>query len=145
MIIKYLKYFFILVFVGCQTPGFIIEESNFSVKQHRIAITAALGQVRSVSENGRVIQSYYHDRTFKGFEVTPKTKERLYTQVVVLGARRPYRVSVEVHIERRDPDTKRFQDIGLEDSLGRKRAVDIKNMLNQSRDSGSVFDEEVPF
>lgn len=145
MIKKYSIYLFILFFFGCQTPGYIIEESNFSVKQHRIAVTAALGQVRSVSENGRVILSYYHDRSLKGFEVTAKTNERLYTQVMILGTRRPYRVAVEVHVELRDPDTKKFHDIGLDESLGLKRAIAIKDMLNQSRETIGTFDEEVPF
>ena len=145
MIKKYSKYLFILFFLGCQTPGYLIEESNYSVKQHRIAITAALGQVRAVSVNGREILSYYHDRGFKGFEVTSKTQERLYTRVVILGARRPYRVSVEVHVEQRDPESKKFLDIGLDEGLGLKRAVVIKDMLNQSRDNDGTFDEEVPF
>ncbi|MEQ1721946.1 MAG: hypothetical protein ABL930_02140 [Pseudobdellovibrio sp.] len=134
-----------LFFVGCQTTGFMIEESNYSVKQHRIAVTAALGQVRSVSENGRVILSYYHDKTLKGIEITTKTRERLYTKVAILGSRRPYRVSIEVHVEQRDPYSKKFYEIGLDESLGRKRAIAIREMLNQSRDETSSFDEENPF
>ena len=130
---------------GCQTPGIIIDESNYSVKQHRIAVTAALGQVRSISENGRVMRSFYHDRSFKGFEVSSKTKERLYTQVSILGTRRPYRVSIEVHIEQRDPDSQKFEDVGLDEGLGLKRAAVIQDMLNQSRDTTSIFDEEAPF
>lgn len=142
---KYLALILPVFFLGCVTPGFVIEESNFSVKQHRIAITAALGQVRSVSENGRVILSYYHDRNFKNFEVTAKTKERLYTKAIILGTRRPYRVAVEVHTEQKDPETNVFQDVGLDEDLGRERAFAIKEMLNQSREESSVFDEEVPF
>ncbi len=135
----------ILLLTGCQTTGFMIEDSNYSVKQHRIAITAALGQVRSVSENGRVILSYYHDKNLKGIEISTKTRERLYTKVAILGARRPYRVSIEVHVEQRDPESKKFYEIGLDESLGRKRAVAIREMLNQSRDETSSFDEENPF
>lgn len=131
--------------LGCQTPGFIIEESNYSVRQHRIAISTALGQVRSVSENGRVILSYYHDRNFKGFEVNAKTKERLYTKVAILGVRRPYKVSIEVHVEQRDPESRKFIDIGLDESLGLKRAFAIRELLNQSRDETGSFDEENPF
>lgn len=142
---KYSACLFILFFLGCQTPGYIIEESNYSVKQHRIAVIAALGQARSISQNGREIFSYYHDRAFNGFEVTMKTKERLYTQVKILGSRRPYRVAVEVHIEQRDPETKRFYEVGLDEGLGLKRAIAIKDMLNQSRENSTVFDEETPF
>lgn len=137
---------FSLIFsLGCETRGLVIAESNYSVSQHRIAITAALGQVRSISQNGREIYSYYHDRSLKGFEVTAKTKERLYTKVVILGNRRPYTVSVEVHVERKDRETKKFVDIGLDDGLSRKRALVIKEMLNQSRDESATFDEGLPF
>jgi hypothetical protein len=135
----------ILFVVGCQTTGFMIEDSNYSVKQHRIGVTAALGPVRSVSENGRVILSHYHDKDLKAIEVTTKTQERLYTKVAILGARRPYKVSIEVHVEQRDPDSKKFYDIGLDEGLGRKRALAIRAMLNQSRDETSSFDEEKPF
>jgi len=139
------RFFWLLFLLGCQTPGLVIEESNYSVKQHRVATTLALGQVRSVSQNGRVLLSYYHDRSLKGFQVTAKTTERLYTKVSVLGNRRPYTVSVEVHIEQKDPETNRFIDIGLDDELGFKRALAIKEVLNQSRAESSAFDEEVPF
>lgn len=146
MAFKYsVVFLLVLFFLGCRTPGLVIEESDYSVKQHRVAVTAALGQVRGVSQNGRTMISYYHDRSFKGFEVTAKTQERLYTKVSVLGSRRPYVVSVEVHIEQKDPETNKFIDIGLEENLGRKRALAIKSMLNQSRDQSGVFDEEVPF
>ena len=135
----------ILLLSSCVTPNVMIEESNYSVKQHRVAIVAALSLVRAVSQNGREILSLYHDRKLKNIEVTPKTKERLYTKVVVLGPRRPYKVAIEVHIEGRDPDTKEFVDLGLDEALAEKRAVVIRNMLNQSRDEGGTFDDEAPF
>lgn len=130
---------------GCQTPGYIIEESDYSVKQHRVAITKAMGPINTVSPNGRELTSMYHDRNLKNFEVTSKTRERLYTKAIVLGPRRPYRVSVEVRVEQRDPDTGRFLDIGLEEDLSRRRAVNIRDVLNQSPASPGIFDEENPF
>ena len=146
MIKFFCKLFITSLFVlGCKTPGIIIEDSNFSVKQHRIAIASALGLVRSVSENGRVILSNYHDREFKAFDSTPILSERLYTKVTILGSRRPYRISVEVRIEQRDSETKKFYDIGLDEDLGQKRASAISDLLNQGRAEGSLFDEELPF
>lgn len=131
--------------LGCQTTGYVIEDSDYSVKQHRVAISNAFGKVRAVSQNGREVYSFYHDRKLKIFEVTNKTKERLYTKAVVLGSRRPYKVSVEVHIERRDPDSGRFEDVGLDENLARTQAMAIKKMLNQSRDETSTIDVESPF
>jgi hypothetical protein len=130
---------------SCATPGYVIEDSNYSVKQHRIAITAALGLVREVSQNGRVIFSLYHDKNLKNIEVTAKTRERYFTRVTVLGSIRPFRVQVEVIQEKRDPDTKEFMPIGLDEELAEKRGLVISSMLNQSRDEGRTFDEESPF
>lgn len=135
----------ILCSVGCQTAGYVIENSNFSIKQHRISIINTLGTPRNISENGRVIITPYHDRKFKNIDVTSKTKERLYTKVSVLGVRRPFTVSVEVRVERRDPETKKFQDVGLDDRLARKKAIEIKNSLHQSPEETGLFDEEHPF
>lgn len=135
----------IFAIAGCQTPGYLIEESNYSVKQHRIAITQVMGPINTVSANGRELTSMYHDRNLKNFEVTPKTRERLYTKAVILGSIRPYRVSVEVRIEQRDPDTGRFLDIGIDDELSRRRALAIRDQLNQSPASGGIFDQEAPF
>lgn len=148
MVFKYYSTFTLITFfliLGCKTPGIIIEESNYSVKRHRIAIAAALGPVQNVSENGRVVYSYYHDRELKNFEMTPDIKERLYTKVAILGSRRPYRVSVEVRIEQKDSTTKKFIDVGLDEDLAQKRADVITGLLNQGRADGSLFDEELPF
>lgn len=145
VLVSLISLFCLLSLFGCETRGIVIAESNYSVKQHRVAITAALGQARSVSQNGREIYSYYHDRSFKGFEVTPQTKERLYTKVVILGSRRPYTVSIEVHIERKDRETKKFVDIGLDDGLASKRAATINELLSQSRADADLFDEGLPF
>jgi hypothetical protein len=136
---------FMLFASSCATPGYVIEDSNYSVKQHRIAITAALGLVREVSQNGRVIFSLYHDKNLKNIEVTAKTRERYFTRVTVLGSIRPFRVQVEVIQEKRDPDTKEFMPIGLDEELAEKRGLVISSMLNQSRDEGRTFDEESPF
>ena len=133
------------VLSSCATPGYVIEESNYSVKQHRIAVTAALGLVRQVSQNGRVILSLYHDQNLKNIEVTAKTRERYFTRVSILGSIRPFRVQVEVIHEKRDPDTKQFVVVGQDEELAEKRALVIASMLNQSRDEGTTFDEENPF
>lgn len=145
MFLRRLLFFYLVFLAGCASPGVYLEESNYSVKQHRIAITQALGPVREVSRNGRVIYSAYHDAKFKEIDVTAKTKERYYTKVSILGSMRPYRVSVEVLVDRRDPDTKQFAPADHDDELAQKRLRTIKEMLNQSRDELSTFDEENPF
>lgn len=137
--------FLIWTLTGCATPGVYLEESNYSVKQHRIATTQALGLVREVSRNGRVMLSAFHDAKFKEIDITPKTQQRYFTRVTILGAMRPYRVQVEVILEKRDPDTKQFAMVDSIDELAQKRARAIKDMLNQSRDEATTFDEQNPF
>jgi len=112
---------------------------------HREAIAKVIFLVGEVSDNGRVVTSQYHDRNFKYFQVTAKTKERLYTRATILGVRRPYRFTVEVRVERRDPQTGRFVDLGLDENLSRRQAIAIKNALTQGRENGGIFDEEAPF
>lgn len=131
---------------GCATTtGIVIEESNYSIKQHRVAITAALGLVREVSQNGRTIYSVYHDKAFRDLEISSKTKERYFTKTSILGSIRPYRVSVEVIHEQRDPETRNWVVVETNESLSRRRAEAIRSLLNQSRDEGGTFDEEAPF
>jgi hypothetical protein len=143
--------FFIFLFlgailIGCQTtPGVVITETTLPVKQSRMAIRSALGEARVVSQNGREISTYYHDRNLKFLDVTPKTRIRYYTKVMILGARRPYDINVEVRVEQRDPDTKIFQDIGLNERLSLIQAKAVQQALNQSRDKSQVIDDGAPF
>jgi len=147
MLIFRLASFFLLgLFLSaCTTPGVVLEESNYSIKQHRVAITAALGLVREISHNGRTIYSVYHDRAFQELEITPRTKERYYTKATILGPIRPYKVSVEVLREERDPELNSWVVVDSDMKLASKRAELIKKLLNQSRDEGGTFDEEAPF
>lgn len=136
----------IAVNVGCQTNPYLIKESNVSIKDHRKAVVAAVGEVKSVSENGRELYTPYHNRNFKNLDEPNSPKVRYYTKVVVLGARRPYDVSVEVHKEQKDPDTNAYIDQGIDESLTRARVKAIEVMLNQSREKASpAFDVENPF
>jgi hypothetical protein len=146
---KFSAYLLVLIIFflvsGCTTPGVVIEESNYSIKQHRVAITAALGLVREISKNGRTIYSVFHDREFQEVELTPRSKERYYTKVTILGPIRPYKVSVEVLHEQKDPELKAWVVVDEDMKLAAKRADLIQKMLNQSRDEGGTFDQEAPF
>ena len=50
---KWVLFFFCIL--GCQTYPYKIAESNLSLKDNRIAIVAAIGEAKAVSENGREI------------------------------------------------------------------------------------------
>ncbi|MFZ3230061.1 MAG: hypothetical protein WA160_07645 [Pseudobdellovibrio sp.] len=144
-VIKYLLIGTIFFVISCQTHQFLITESYLPVKDHRRAIVAAIGEARIVSQNGREITSHYHDRNFKYIEDPNKVKTRYYTKVMVLGARRPYEVAVEVHIENKNPEKAEYLDQGLDESLSQKRLAAVEHMLNQSRDKPQTIDVENPF
>lgn len=136
----------VLMSTGCQTTeGVVISDTTLAIKQTRISITAAIGEARAVSQNGREISSHFHDRKLKFLDVTPKTRERLYTKVTILGARRPYDLAIEVHVERRDPDSNSFQDVGLDEKLSLLQAKSIHQALNLSREKTQTIDEGSPF
>lgn len=131
---------------GCQTPqGVTLSETPLPIRTTRISISNAIGEARVISQNGREISTHFHDRKLKYLEVTPKHQERLYTKVLILGARRPYDIAVEVHIEQRDPDSKNFHDIGVDEGLSLVQARIIQQALNLSRDRSHVIDEGSPF
>lgn len=131
---------------SCQTTqGVLLAETPLAIRQTRIAVTSALGEARVISQNGREISTHFHDRKLKLLEVTPKVQERLYTKVVILGARRPYDIAVQVHIEQRDPDTKNFYNIGLDENLSLVQGRALQQALNQSRDKAVAIDEGAPF
>lgn len=131
---------------SCQTTqGVVLSETPLAIRSTRIAISAALGEPRVISQNGREISTHFHDRKFKLLDITPKTQERLYTKVLILGARRPYDLAIEVHIEQRDPDSKNFHDIGIDEKLSVLQARQVQQALNQSRDKPVVIDEGAPF
>ncbi len=130
---------------GCQTHQYVITESLLSAKEHRKAVVVAFGDARLISQNGREIYSHYHDRKFKFIDEPTKVDIRYFTKTSILGARRPYEITVEVRTEQKDPETKAFVDRGLDNSLSKKRLTELTNMLNQSRDNSQQFDVENPF
>ncbi len=134
-----------VILSSCTTPGVVIENSNYSIKQHRVAITAALGLVREISQNGRTVISVYHDKAFAELELTPKLKERYFTRATILGPMRPYRVSVEVIREVKDPELRAWVIADSDMRMAAQRASVIEKLLNQSRDDGGTFDQEAPF
>lgn len=143
---KIILFLFFLMLAGCQTTsGVLLSETPLAIRQTRIVVTSVIGEPRVISQNGREISSHYHDRKLKFLDATPKTQERFYTKVIILGARRPYDIEVRVHVEQRDPDSRNFHDIGLDQELSLQQAQLIRQALNQSRDKPQVIDEGAPF
>lgn len=132
-------------FLGCVTPGYYIQNSNLPIPESRVAITAVIGKPRVISLNGRELSSVYHDAKFEPLEESKNIKRRYYTKVIILGPRRPYEISIQVVKEALDPKTMNFVDLGLDDSLSKRRAIEIKRALNKSLESYQTVDGDSPF
>lgn len=143
---KHLSAFIFLIFLsGCTTTAFYIEDSNLPVPETRKVITAIIGKPRIISLNGRELSSSYHDRKFEDLDETKKIKARYFTKVVILGPRRPYEISVQVTKEVLDLQTMTFVDLGIDEGLTQKRALELKRALNKSLDTYQAVDAEEIF
>ncbi len=144
--VKLLNLFLVLfIFTSCVMPGYYIENSNLPVPQTRISITTVIGKPRLVSINGRELTSLYHDQSFEPLDEEKKHKDRYSTKTIILGARRPYEISVQVIREKFDPQTQTYVDLGVDETLSQQRALQIKKYLNKSLDEYQKVDGENPF
>ena len=142
---KVLFLLFCIFISGCQTTGFFITDSNLAIPDSRKAITAVIGKPKFVSLNGRELVSEYHDTKFKNIELEQKVKTRFYTKIIILGARRPYEINVQVIRQDFENETKAYVNTGLDDGLAEKRAREIKKVLNYSLEKQQKFDGDNPF
>lgn len=144
---KYRVLLILIFFVGltsCQT-GYVISDTPLSLKSTRKAFVVVLGQVRTVSINGREVYSYYHDRNFKTISDPTSVQQRYYTKLIILGPRRPYDVDVQVHEEVKSEETGGYEDLGIDEDLSEIRSEAVKKVLNQSRGKMVNVDGEDPF
>lgn len=129
-----------LLLSSCRTGGVILRETPLNVSETRRAIVSVIGEPKSVSQNGRELVSQYYDKKNKAIEKMDKAKERLYTQVTVLGDRRPYDIQVEVFIEAADGQGG-FESLGRDDDRAAVLAEKIRQALNLSRDTRNIIDD----
>ena len=135
-----------LLFISsCQTTGYFITDSNLAIPESRKAITAVIGKPRFVSLNGRELISEYHDNKFKVIDAEQRPKVRYFTQTVILGARRPYEINVQVIRQEFETQTKAYVKTGLDEGLSEKRAIEIKKAHNYSLVKQQKFDGDNPF
>jgi hypothetical protein len=143
----FLVFIFSVLLTGCvtDTTAYYIEDSNLPVPESRKVIAAIIGKPRIISLNGREMSSEFHDRKFELLDETKKIKARYYTKVVILGARRPYEITVQVIKEVLELETLAFVSIGIDEGLTKKRALDIKRALRKSLDTYQAVDAEEVF
>lgn len=140
---NWIRFFFLTVYLllsGCATGGVILRETPLNVSETRRVIVSVIGEPRGVSQNGRELISQYYDKKNKQIEKMDVAKERLYTQVTVLGDRRPYDVQVEVFLEGRTEEGG-FELLERDDDRAAVIAEKLRQALNLSRDSRNVIDD----
>ena len=130
----------LLFLSGCRTGGVILRETPLNVSETRRVVVSIIGEPRSVSQNGRELESKYYDKKNMTLEKMDMERERYYTHVTILGDRRPYDVQVEVLIEARVEDG-RFELADRDDGRAAVVAEKIRVALNQSRDNRNVIDD----
>ncbi|WP_413583070.1 hypothetical protein [Bdellovibrio sp. HCB288] len=129
-----------LFVIGCQTTGVVLRETPLNVSETRKVIVSVIGEVRSISENGRELFSRYYDRRGNPIQNMDMAKERYYSHLIVLGDRRPYDISVDVLVEARDQDGG-WDLVDHDDQKAAVLADKVKKALNQSRDSRNIIDD----
>lgn len=142
---KTLTVVLVLGAMGCQTKGYFLEKTPLPVPDIRIAVSAVLGEPRSVSANGRELYSRFHDQQFKYLEnQQDRSQPRLYTKVVILGPRRPYDVQVLV-LEEEFDEARGVVFEEVNEDLSLRRAIQLRKALHISREKSRGFDVSNPF
>jgi hypothetical protein len=142
-----IPFFFLLLFgiLSCQTPGYYISDSTLVIPETRKAVTAVIGKPQMVSLNGRELISEYHDSKFKMIDPEEQPNVRYVTKVIILGARRPYEINIQVMQQEFEAETRTYIDTELDEGLTEKRAKEIKKALNYSLEKQQRFDGDNPF
>jgi hypothetical protein len=130
------KFVFLVLFflLGCQSPNTANFESEASLADLKKAIVSAIGEPKAVSENQREFTSQFYGRK--------SGKERLYSVVTILGARRPYEIDIKVFVEQKTG--KNYEQIGEDPTVAKKLKSDIEARLH-SRENRNVIDDFRPF
>lgn len=128
---------------GCTTLGYKVGSIDRSVIEIRQAITIAMGEPETVSENGRVFRSKYFPRRPDVRFDPNRSPERLRAEVTILGDRRPYDLSILVYSQTKVGNG--YSEPRLDEVRSRDLGLSIQFRLNQSRDSKNFIDDFRPF
>lgn len=127
------------LFCACATRVYKITDQNLSLMDIKKAVTSVIGDPRALSENQRTYISQYFGRKSDSRFDAAKSRERLYSKVVILGDRRPYDVEVEVFVE--EKEGKDYVPVGNDKAEAKKLGKELRSRLNQSREDRNVIDD----
>ena len=127
---------------GCQTDGVVIRQMPLSLNEIRRAIVQVIGEPAGVSPNGYELKSKYYDKDGKEYfdrAAENAAKQRFYTDVEVVGDRRPYDIHVQVIPEIKTEEG--FERQESDDVKAEKIADKIRNALHEGRDKRNMIDD----
>ncbi len=122
------------------TAGVALEDVNSSASDIRKAFVTVFGEPRSTSQNGRELESRYHDIKAVVEPSMATDKIRRHTKIVIYGDRRPFQVAVDVITEKKLRDGS-YEEIDTDERLKEDMASRIKKALNQSLENRNAIDD----
>ena len=128
-----------MILSACQT-GIFIDESPAAMTDIRKAFVGLFGEPRSANYNGQILVSQYHDKRSRVDQSLATGKTRYYTQLSILGDRRPYRIKIEVFVEAQVAPQE-YEIIGEDMELAQKTADRLQEALHQSLKGRNVIDD----
>jgi hypothetical protein len=130
---------FLVLVSGCQT-GIFIDESPAAMTDIRKAFVSIFGEPRTANFNGQILVSQFHDKRNRVDQSLATAKTRYYTQLSILGDRRPYRIKVEVFLEVKVAPQE-YEIIDEDTELAQKTADKLQEVLHQSLKGRNVIDD----
>ncbi len=126
---------------SCAThqEGALLEETPLNMTESRKVVISVIGKPREISENGRELFSEFYDSRGLDYDPGKSGKERFFTQVLILGDRRPYDIRVIVPVE--EKQGRGFTLVGYDNEKAKRLSEKIKKALNLSRDNRNFIDD----
>ena len=143
MLIRLVGALSFLFLVSCATKGAVsIPDLNRPMADlQRIAAKSLPLGLRKQSANGREFFSHYFETKNRKFQMAQRGGERRYAHILVLGDRRPYKIDVVVHLERVDPKTKTYVEVGADLRLAKVIRQRIAQHLSKRREDLNFIDD----
>jgi hypothetical protein len=137
--------------MGCSSPNSqSVDDINYSLVDVNSSIEDVLSMgIQNISENHREIYSKPFIVAQSDEARALNLRERGKAKVSVLGAQRPYKIEVEVRIERSEPRPKTkteaiYKFNRFDDRLAKKLLTEIMSKLKSTRDK-NLIDDFKPF
>lgn len=133
---KLLILLFTWTLVSCATVR--LEEEDVSLTDIKQSIKSMVGEFRVVSQNQREVSSPYFSRKKDPKFDPEKSLERSYAHFTILGDRRPYDITVEVFVEKRQDGV--YEQVETDEKVAEILASELKIRLHQGLENRNVID-----